>query len=65
MKDMIQYDKDITSMTTFGIPAKAKYFADCSGDSVLACFNDMKYNQGDGELHRAAFVQKITVKKGE
>ncbi|MBQ5696958.1 MAG: FAD-binding protein, partial [Muribaculaceae bacterium] len=32
---MIQYDKDITSMTTFGIPAKAKYFAEYSSVKEL------------------------------
>ena len=25
--------------------------------------NDMKYDEGDGEKHRAGFVQKITIKK--
>ena len=35
MKNLIQYDKDITSMTTFGIPAKAKYFAEYSSVKEL------------------------------
>ena len=66
--------KNYTEARALGIPdSKSKYgdmesysnvFVEkLSGDSVFVCFNDMKYDEGDGELHRAAFVQKITVKK--
>jgi len=66
--------KNYTEARALGIPdAKSKYgdmdsysnvFVEkLSGDSVLVCFNDMKYDEGDGAFHRAAFVQKITVKK--
>ena len=34
-----------------------------SDDTFIALFNDMKYDEGDGEKHRAGFVQKITIKK--
>lgn len=32
-------------------------------DSFLLLYNDMKYDEGDGVFHKAAFVRKITVKK--
>ena len=34
-----------------------------SKDTVLVLYNDLKYDEGDGIHHKAAFVQKITVKK--
>lgn len=51
----------------------AKYFDTCSysntfveklsENSVLVLYNNMKYDDGDGKKHKAAFVQKITVEK--
>ena len=35
-----------------------------SNDSVLVLYNDLKYDEGDGIRHKAAFVREITVKKG-
>ena len=32
-------------------------------DSVLVLYNDMKYEEGDGVHHKAAFVRAITVRK--
>ncbi len=66
--------KNYTEARALGIPdSKSKYgdmesysnvFVEkISSDSVLVCFNDMKYDEGDGVLHRAALVQKIKVKK--
>lgn len=51
--------------------SNAKYFDSCSysntfieklsGDTVLVLYNDLKYDDGDGKKHKAAFVRKITV----
>lgn len=35
-----------------------------SSDSVLVLYNDLKYDEGDGVPHKAAFVRKITLNKG-
>jgi len=41
----------------------ANVFAEkLSEDTFIVLFNDMKYDDGDGEKHRAGFVQKITIK---
>ena len=36
-----------------------------SENSVLVCFNDMKYDEGDGELHRATLVREVKIYKEE
>ena len=51
--------------------ANAKYFDSCSysntfieklsDNTVLVLYNDLKYDDGDGKCHKAAFVRKITV----
>lgn len=53
--------------------ADAKYFNTCSysntfiekisDDTILVIYNDLKYDPGDGQHHKAAFVRKITVTK--
>ena len=35
-----------------------------NNDSALVLYNDLKYDEGDGVHHKAAFVRKITLKKG-
>lgn len=34
-----------------------------SENTVILVYNDMKYDEGDGQKHKAAFVRKITVTK--
>lgn len=34
-----------------------------NNDTVLVLYNDLKYDEGDGIHHKAAFVRKITLKK--
>lgn len=34
-----------------------------SDHSVLVLYNDLQYDEGDGQKHKAAFVRKITIKK--
>ena len=51
----------------------AKYFDTCSysntfveklsDNSVLVLYNNLKYDDGDGLRHKAAFVRKITVER--
>lgn len=42
----------------------ANVFAEkLADDTFIVLFNDMKYDEGDGEKHRAGFVQKITIKR--
>lgn len=51
----------------------AKYYDTCSysntfieklsDDTVLVLYNNLKYDDGDGKNHKAAFVRKITVTK--
>ena len=51
----------------------AKYFDACSysntfveklsESSVLVLYNNVKYDDGDGKHHKAAFVRKITIEK--
>ncbi len=35
-----------------------------SNDTALVLYNDLKYDEGDGVHHKAAFVRRITVRKG-
>ena len=51
----------------------AKYFDTCSysntfveklsDNSLLVLYNDLKYDEGDGKHHKAAFVRKLTIEK--
>ena len=34
-----------------------------SDDTMLVLYNDLKYDDGDGKNHKAAFVRKITIEK--
>ena len=39
------------------------YMEAVSDDTVLLCYNDMKYDAGDGLAHRATLVRKITFRR--
>ena len=39
------------------------FYEKLSDDTFLLLYNDLKYDEGDGVFHKAAFVRKITVKK--
>lgn len=41
------------------------YMDAVSEDSVLVCYNDMKYDPGDGLRHRASLTRKVTFRRSE
>ena len=36
-----------------------------SKNTFIVVYNDMKFDEGDGEFHKAGFIQRITVEKVE